>query len=63
MKKELNIDNWVRKDHFNFFIQFEEPFFGVTVDIDCTKAYDTAKQTGSSFFILPTQIVGCGKQN
>jgi len=51
MKKELNIDSWARRDHFNFFIQFDEPFFGVTVDIDCTRAYDTAKQNGVSFFL------------
>ena len=29
----------------------EEPFFGVTVEIDCTKAYQTAKELNVSFFI------------
>jgi len=52
MKRELNIDDWARKDHFNFFMQFEEPFFGVVIDIDCTKVYDNAKQKGLSFFLL-----------
>ncbi len=28
----------------------EEPFFGVTVTTDCTKAYEKAKQLGVSFF-------------
>lgn len=28
----------------------EEPFFGVTVPIDCTKAYAKAKELGVSFF-------------
>ncbi|MBB5637149.1 chloramphenicol O-acetyltransferase type A [Pedobacter cryoconitis] len=51
MEKELDIDQWKRKEHFHFFRKFEEPFFGVTVNIDCTKAYAHAKQSGKSFFL------------
>ncbi|MET4138324.1 CatA-like O-acetyltransferase [Pedobacter sp. UYP1] len=51
MEKELDIANWKRKEHFQFFKKFEEPFFGVTVKIDCTKAYAHAKQSGKSFFL------------
>lgn len=51
MKTLLNIDNWPRKEHFEFFRKFEEPFFGATVEIDCTKAYQTAKDLNTSFFI------------
>lgn len=51
MKTLLDIENWNRKEHFLFFKQMEEPFFGVTIPIDCTKAYDTSKKLGTSFFI------------
>ena len=51
MKTLLDLENWPRKEHFLFFKQFEEPFFGLTVEIDCTKAYATAKQLGTSFFV------------
>ena len=51
MKKALDINSWTRKDHFNFFKQFEEQFFGVTVTIDCSKAYITCKQHSFSFFL------------
>ena len=51
MKTLLNIDSWSRKEHFYFFRKFEEPFFGVTVEIDCTKAYQTAKDLNVSFFV------------
>lgn len=51
MKQSINVETWVRKDHFNFFRQFEEPFFGVTVNIDCTKAYAAAKDKSVSFFL------------
>ncbi len=52
MKTLLDIENWPRKEHFLFFKQFEEPFFGLTVEIDCTKAYATAKELGTSFFVF-----------
>ncbi|QKJ62116.1 chloramphenicol acetyltransferase [Flavobacterium sp. M31R6] len=51
MKRLLDLDNWNRKEHFLFFKQMQEPFFGVNVTIDCTKAYETSKAQGTSFFI------------
>jgi chloramphenicol O-acetyltransferase type A len=54
MKQSINIETWARKDHFNFFRQFDEPFFGVTVNIDCTKQYAAAKEKRRVvFFVLP----------
>ncbi|MEO8517363.1 MAG: chloramphenicol acetyltransferase [Flavobacterium sp.] len=50
MRKKLNIETWNRKEHFLFFKQMEEPFFGVTTEIDCTKAYDKSKELNVSFF-------------
>lgn len=52
MKTFLDLENWNRKEHFEHFKQMEEPFFGVTVEIDCTKAYQTAKTLKTSFFIF-----------
>ncbi|MGK4566368.1 CatA-like O-acetyltransferase [Flavobacterium sp. 3HN19-14] len=51
MKQILDLKNWPRATHFEFFRKFEEPFFGVTVTIDCTKAYENAKVSGNSFFL------------
>ncbi|MCX2450977.1 chloramphenicol acetyltransferase [Pedobacter sp. PLR] len=51
MTQILDLNTWSRKDHFHFFSQFEEPFFGVTVNVDCTIAYATAKAKGISFFL------------
>ncbi|MGQ7945930.1 CatA-like O-acetyltransferase [Flavobacterium sp. WC2509] len=51
MKTLLELDNWNRKEHFLFFKQMQEPFFGVTINIDCTKAYTTSKILKTSFFI------------
>ena len=51
MKQKLDLATWNRKEHFHFFKQMEEPFFGVTVTIDCTKAYEKSKAENFSFFI------------
>ena len=47
----LDLDSWNRKEHFNFFKQFEEPFFGLTVKVDCTIAYRYSKKNNISFFL------------
>jgi chloramphenicol O-acetyltransferase type A len=51
MKSFLDIDSWNRKEHFHFFKKFDEPFFGMTANIDCTNAYTASKFLGASFFI------------
>ena len=51
MKKIIDIENWERKDHFNFFNAFDNPFFGITTTVDCTKAYDFCKTNNISFFL------------
>jgi len=48
--KILDINNWKRKEHFNFFSQFDEPFFGIVSETDCTIAYKTVKEKDYSFF-------------
>jgi chloramphenicol O-acetyltransferase type A len=49
--QKLDIENWPRRDHFKFFSQFEDPFFGVCVEVDCFKSYENAKLSGQSFFL------------
>ncbi|WP_159473918.1 chloramphenicol acetyltransferase [Chryseobacterium sp. 18068] len=51
MKQLITLDDWKRKEHFQFFSKFEEPFFGVTINIECTLAYQQAKEKGNSFFL------------
>lgn len=52
MQRILNTETWYRREHFQFFKKFEEPFFGVTVGLDCTLAYQRAKEKGTSFFLF-----------
>ena len=51
MKRTVNINTWKRKAHFEFFKNFEEPFFGVTVNVDVTRAYRYCKANNHSFFL------------
>lgn len=51
MKTLIKISTWDRREQYLFFSQFEEPFFGITVSIDCTKAYAAAKANDQSFFL------------
>jgi chloramphenicol O-acetyltransferase type A len=50
--KELDIENWNRKEIFQFFKQFTDAYFSVVVHIDVTRAYDYSKKQHVSFFVL-----------
>ncbi len=51
MKKKIVVEDWERREHFNFFSQFEEPFYGVCVSVDFTHAYQFSKENGVPFFL------------
>lgn len=51
MKQLIDPSQWERRAHFDFFKNFQEPFFGVTVEVDCTIAYEEAKRHAYSFFL------------
>lgn len=48
--KIINLENWNRKEHFEFFSKMASPYFGFTTEVDCTKTYDFAKANSHSFF-------------
>ncbi|WMW78036.1 chloramphenicol acetyltransferase [Flavobacterium sp. 20NA77.7] len=51
MKQTIDLATWNRKEHFEFFSTFEEPFFGITTPIDMTIAYEKAKAIQIPFFV------------
>ena len=51
MKQKINLATWNRKEHFEFFSTFEEPFFSITTPIDMTIAYEKAKTLEIPFFV------------
>ena len=50
--RELDIENWNRKELFHFFKQFDDPYFAITIDFDVTNAIQYAKEKEVSFFVL-----------
>ncbi|KAA3615760.1 MAG: chloramphenicol acetyltransferase [Calditrichaeota bacterium] len=48
--KLVNKDNWNRREHFDFFSKFDEPFFGITAEIDCTRGHAFSREKKISFF-------------
>ena len=52
MKKIIDLSTWNRREHFDFFSQFDEPFHGLVVNLDCTWAQEHCKQENFSFFLF-----------
>jgi chloramphenicol O-acetyltransferase type A len=46
----FDIENWNRKQHYNHFSKLKDPYFGVTITVDVTKAYHFSKEKKISFF-------------
>lgn len=51
MKQFIDINTWERKGQFQHFLKYSDPYFGISTNVDCTKAYVKAKEMGVSFFL------------
>ncbi len=48
--KEIDIEKWNRKEHFEFFSKMANPYFGIITELDCSNAYKKTQENGQSFF-------------
>jgi len=46
----LDIETWDRKQHYQHFSAMKDPFFGVTIPFEVSKAYEYSKENDLSFF-------------
>ena len=53
MKEKHTVDmrEWPRSDHYRYFGELDDPYFGITAKADFTSCYMQAKQDGGSFFL------------
>jgi chloramphenicol O-acetyltransferase type A len=51
MRKKIDIRNWERREIYKFFKDYEEPYYGITSNLDCSRAFELAKEKGISFFL------------
>lgn len=42
--------SWNRKEHFEFFKSFDEPFYNLNMDVECTAGLSHVKEKGYSIF-------------
>lgn len=56
--KKINIDTWYRKEHFEFYTTFEQPFFNICATVDITKTLHYCKENQLSFFICSLFLLG-----
>ena len=48
--KSIEINKWTRKDYYEFFSKYDDPFFGIVSEINCHYAYEKCKKDKLSFF-------------
>ena len=53
MKHPIDLEHWNRKEQFLFFDAMDDPFFGLTTQIDVTSIYKEAKADHASFSSTP----------
>lgn len=56
--KKINIDTWYRKEHFNFYSTFKQPFFNVCATVDVSNTLKYCKENHLSFFICSLFLLG-----
>lgn len=49
--KYIDIENWKRKDHYNYFRQLDYPHFNLCGNLDITEFYKYSKENKIPFFI------------
>ncbi len=47
---KIDIENWERKEQYQFFRHYDNPFFGLTANVDVTKLLAYTQKQGYSFF-------------
>ena len=50
MKQVIDYQNWSRREYFEWFGRRNNPYFGVTAEVDVTSIHTRAKAAGESFY-------------
>lgn len=57
--KKIDYDNWDRREYYEFFKVYDNPFYCLTSEVRCTNAYKKAKDTNSSFYAYYMYLSHC----
>ena len=56
--KKIELNSWHRKEHFEFYTRFKQPFFNVCATVDVTKTLNHCNNNQLSFFICSLFLLG-----
>jgi chloramphenicol O-acetyltransferase type A len=48
----VDLKTWQRREHYQLFRRYQQPFFSVTVDADVTNVWNRCQKPGSPSFFL-----------
>lgn len=51
MKHKIDLQNWDRREHFEFYSKFKEPYHGVNVSLDISALKEQCQKDGKSIFM------------
>lgn len=51
MRHPIDVPAWSRREHFQFFKAFTEPFWGLTVELRCDRSWEASRAPGASFYL------------
>lgn len=52
MKSRVDINQWIRKDQFHFFKEYDDPFFSITANVDIGPILEYAREEELSTFVV-----------
>ncbi len=48
----IDLQRWKRRDHYQLFRRYKQPFFSVTLDVDVSSAWNRCRKPGAPSFFL-----------
>lgn len=57
MRQLVDLEHWNRREHFEFFSAFDDPFWGTTALVDFTDVYCRSKKEHGSFFLRSVHFI------
>ena len=55
--RAIDMQNWARREHFEFYRDFAQPYFGMTANVDVTGFRLAVKERGVSFTLATAYVV------
>lgn len=55
--RHINLENWVRRDHFKTFSTYDYPHFNLCANVDISAFYPAVKRRGVSFTVAFTYLL------